>query len=339
MPSYYRAEIRTSLKSDVGKPALESSPGTYRQLLRDDVRFKLRQMEVFRAVMLTGTVSGAARMLFVSQPAVSRLLNHTEISLGIKLFERVGGKLLPTSAAASLFQEVQQVYDAALNVDRFVAHLASNSTTEIGVSSSPSLGLSLMPRVIELFQERNHKTRVHFHTTLTEDVPLELLSRKTDLAVTVLPLTNPNLTIEKLSEGKMVCAMQHTHPLAKRDKISFSDLTGHKTIFLSPSVPFGRLIRSTLESHGLDITPTTDVPRAELACALAKRGLGVAIVDEFSVANDLWSGIIVKPLVESICFDVNLVCPKFSVRSHPVEEFISILRECMGLHSQGRPFA
>src|SRR5690242_15218521 len=144
------------------------------------MKFKLRQMEVFRAVMLAGTVSGAARALFVSQPAVSRLLTHTESSLGIKLFERTGGKLLPTAAAIALFEEVQPVYDAALSVDRFVENLASRSTIEVSVSCSPALGLGLLPRVIELFHRRNPKTRVNLYTTLTADVPNELLSKKTD---------------------------------------------------------------------------------------------------------------------------------------------------------------
>lgn len=290
-------------------------------------------------MMLTGTVSGAARMLFVTQPAVSRLINHTETSLGIKLFERTKGSLLPTAAATALFDEIQQVYDAALSVDRFVEHLASRIPSEIAVSCSPSLGLSLIPRVIELFSKRNPKTRIRFNTTLTQDVPNELLSKKIDLAVTVLPVSNPNLTIEKLGTGKMVCAMVEEHPLASRKTITFEDLAVHRTIFLSPSIAFGRLIRSTLETHGVDITPTIDVPRAELACALAKRALGVAIVDEFSVANGLWAGLAIKPLAASIAFNINLVSPKFSVLSRTAEEFIQILRDCMRLHEAGEPFA
>jgi DNA-binding transcriptional LysR family regulator len=303
------------------------------------MKFKLRQMEAFRAVMLTGTVSGAARMLYVSQPAVSRLLNHTETTLGIKLFERTGGKLLPTSAAIALLEEVQQVYDAAISVGRFVEDLASQSTTEISVSCSPCLGLILLPRVIELFSQRNPKARIRFHTTLTADTPTELLSKKTDLAVVVSPVTNPNLTVEKLGTGRMVCVMRPDHPLASRKVVAFADLVDHKTIFCTPSIDFGRLIRSTLEAHGFDITPTIEAPRAELACALAMRALGVAIVDEFSVANGVWAGLTIKPIHEAIIYNVNLVLPKFSVRSRTVEEFIQILRDCMRLHAAGEPFA
>jgi DNA-binding transcriptional LysR family regulator len=253
-------------------------------------------MEIFRAVMLTGTVSGAARMLYVSQPAVSRLLNHTETSLGLKLFERTGGKLLPTPAAVALFEEVQPVYDVALNVDRFVENLANQSTIEISISCSPALGMSLLPRVIEVFHKRNPKTRIRFFTTLTVDVPNEWLSKKADLAE-------------------------------------------HETIFPSPGIAFGRLIRSTLEGYGVEITPTLEVPRAELACALARRSLGVAVVDEFCAGDGLWTGLLIRPLVEPITYNINLIYPKFSVRSHAVEQFIPILRECMRLYETDKAYA
>lgn len=292
------------------------------------MKFKLRQMEVFRAVMLTGTVSGAARMLYVSQPAISRLLTHTESSLGIPLFERTGGKLLPTAAALTLFEEVQLVYEAAMNVDRFVENLASRTTIEIGVSCSPALGLSLMPKVIEIFHKRNPKTRINFYTTLTVDVPNELLSKKADLAVTLLPPSNPNLTVEKLCTGRIMCAMTAGHPLANCKEIALSDLEEHETIFPSYSIAFGRLIRSTLEGYGHDITPTFEIPRAELACALALRSLGLALVDEFIATSDLWPGLVVKPLDKPIEYNINLVYPKFSIRSGAVEQFIEILREC-----------
>lgn len=298
------------------------------------MHFKLRQMEVFRAVMLTGTVSGAARMLYVSQPAVSKLLTHTETNLGLKLFDRIGGKLVPTTAAKTLFEQVQQVYDAALKVDSLVENLVATTVTEISISSSPSLGLSLMPKVIEHYQQSNPSTRVHFHTTLTRDVPLEILSGKIDFAVTVLPLDNPNLTIEKLATGRMVCALPQHHPLTAKTAISLADLADQRTVFYPPSIPFGRLILSTLEAHGLHIVPQIDVPRAELACAMARRGLGVAIVDEFSVAGDIWVGIEVRPIVEEISFDVNLVFPKFNMLTRPAEEFIAILRQCVASHVQ-----
>ena len=64
---------------------------------------RLRQIEVFRAVMLAGTVSGAARLLNVTHPAVTNVLLHTEDELGIKLFERIKGRLYPTAEGRALY--------------------------------------------------------------------------------------------------------------------------------------------------------------------------------------------------------------------------------------------
>ena len=82
------------------------------------MRFKLRQMEVFRAVMLGPARSIRRRRCFMClQPAVSKLVAHTETTLGLRLFERAKGRLVPTAEAQALFREVEQVYQAALRVD------------------------------------------------------------------------------------------------------------------------------------------------------------------------------------------------------------------------------
>ncbi|HUG60167.1 MAG TPA: LysR substrate-binding domain-containing protein [Candidimonas sp.] len=291
------------------------------------MRFKLRQMEIFRAVMIAGSVSGAARMLFISQPAVSKLLAHTETSLNLKLFHRVGGKLVPTAQALSLFDEVKKVYDSALKVDSFVENLVRQPSGIVNLCSSPSLGLSLVPRLIATFLAKFPDTAIHFHTTLIQDVPLELLSGKSDLAITVLPVENPNLHIEPLMKGRMVCAIPAQHPLARQAQISLHDLVDQRLILYSRSIPFGQLMLSAFERYQCNIVPIVDVPRAELACSLVRQNIGIAIVDQFSVAENMWNDMVVRPLIEEIPISVSLIRSKFDLSSTDADRFIEIVRE------------
>jgi len=290
------------------------------------MRFKLRQMEIFRAVMIAGSVSGAARMLFVSQPAVSKLLAHTETSLGMRLFHRVSGKLVPTADAIRLFEEVKKVYDAAQKVDTFVDNLLSRPSGQINVSCSPSLGLSLVPRIVKTFLQRYPDVRLHLHTTLIQDAPQELLSGKSDLAITVLPLRGPNLQVEPLRQGRMVCAVPQGHKLAARCLLSLHDLAGERMILYSPGIPFGQLIRNAFDHYGCPLPAAVDVPRAELACSLVRRNVGLALVDEFSVADGVWNGLAVLPLKEDIPIEVSLIRSRFALSSPEVENFIRIMR-------------
>ncbi len=291
------------------------------------MHFKLRQMEIFRAVMITGSVSAAARMLFISQPAVSKLLAHTETTLNLRLFHRVGGKLVPTTQALSLFEEVKNVYDAAVKVDSFVQNLVRQPSGVVNLCSSPSLGLNLVPKLIATFLAKYPDTRIHFHTTLIQDVPLELLSGKSDLAITVLPVENPNLYIEPLIQGRMVCAIPVRHPLARLETVSLHDLVDQNVILYSRSIPFGALMVAAFERYECDIIPIIDVPRAELACSLVRQGIGIAIVDQFSVADNGWNNVVVRPLLEEIPIAVSLIRSKFDLSSTDVDRFVETIRK------------
>src|SRR6266568_3612649 len=106
---------------------------------------KLRQLEVFRAVVETGTTKGAAHLLQISQPAVSTLIQHTEDQLGIELFQRLRGRLVPTEEALSLYAESSSIF------------LLFGS---LRVAATPSLGNSVLPRAIHSFAARRPGVRV-----------------------------------------------------------------------------------------------------------------------------------------------------------------------------------
>jgi len=123
----------------------------------------LRQIEVFRAVIVTGSVSGAARLLHVSAPAVSRVLSHTEARLGFLLFERVKGRLHPTAEARRLYLEVEQVYGGVQRIDNLSRELAVRRRGLVSILSSPSFGQMLVPLAIAQLRTSLPDIQVHFH--------------------------------------------------------------------------------------------------------------------------------------------------------------------------------
>src|SRR5471032_22739 len=190
------------------------------------MRFKLRQMEVFRAVMLTGSINAAAKMLYVSQPAVSKLVSHTETTLGLRLFERTKGRLIPTAEAQALFREVEQVYQAALSVDEFARALALGPESLLRVSCSPSLATSIVaPAIVELKRQLPGLS-VDWHTTLMADMPMEVLSKAVDVAITSMPIEHEHLDVVPFMRGRMVCVVPSGHRLAAPRPVSLAQLIG-----------------------------------------------------------------------------------------------------------------
>jgi DNA-binding transcriptional LysR family regulator len=70
----------------------------------------LRQIEVIRAVMIAGTITGAAKLLNVSAPGISRLVKYTERSLGVRFFMRQNGRYFPTQDAEMIFEQFNAIY-------------------------------------------------------------------------------------------------------------------------------------------------------------------------------------------------------------------------------------
>jgi DNA-binding transcriptional LysR family regulator len=291
------------------------------------MRFKLRQMEAFRAVMLTGSMNGAAKLLFVSQPAVSRLIAHTEQSLGLQLFERDKGKLTPTPEAQRLFQEVGPLFDEALRIDELARDLAERPEGALTLCSSPSLALNFVPPVIAQYMELYPNVRLKFHTTLLSDMAHELLGRKAELAVSVLPIDHPNLVVEPLATGEMVCILPQGHPLAAKRAVSLAELAECRLILYNRNIPFGQLVAAAFQRAGVSWNPAVEIVRAELACALVRVGAGVAIVDEFSVGQQGWPGVVTRPLRESIPLSLSLVRSRFERPSRQVQRFVRLIKE------------
>lgn len=291
------------------------------------MRFKLRQMEAFRAVMLTGSMNGAAKLLFVSQPAVSRLIAHTEQSLGLQLFERDKGKLTPTPEAQRLFEEVGPLFDEALRIDELARDLAERPEGALTLCSSPSLALNFVPPVIAQYMELYPNVRLKFHTTLLSDMAHELLGRKAELAVSVLPIDHPNLVVEPLATGEMVCILPQGHPLAARRALSLAELAECRLILYNRNIPFGQLVAAAFQRANVSWNPAVEIVRAELACALVRVGAGVAIVDEFSVGQQGWPGVVTRPLRESIPLSLSLVRSRFDRPSRQVQRFVRLIKE------------
>lgn len=188
------------------------------------MRLNLRQIEVFRAIMITGSISGAARLLSVSQPAISRLLAYTEDRLALRLFERVRGRVQPTPEARRLFQEVDQVHQGVVRVNELAEELRERGTGSVRIVASPSVGQTLVPDAIARLRERFPDLRVEFEVLTILEIIAKVVAGRADLGVSILPVDEPTLDMEVLTEGRLMVIMPRDHALARLRVVRPADL-------------------------------------------------------------------------------------------------------------------
>jgi DNA-binding transcriptional LysR family regulator len=245
-------------------------------------QMNLRQIEVFRAIMVTGSVTGAAQLLHVSQPGVSRLVRYVEVKLGVPLFERKGGKILPTPEARALYAEVEKAYRGVKRIQDYAAGLKSGLDAVVRVATSPSLGLELVPRAIARLASVFPAARLTVEVLPVAQMVDLLLAEQLDLCVSTLEIDHPSLELAPIGEWRLLCAFPRGHPIEAKARLSLGDVLRYRVISYSREAPQARFVDQWCAKHKVERKGTVEVRSGHMACAMVAAGAGIAIVDELS---------------------------------------------------------
>lgn len=239
----------------------------------------IRQIEAFCAVMQSGSVSGAARLLAISPPAVSRMLRHTEDRLGYALFDRQGGRLMPTREAQTLYTEAKKALGGMRRVAELAEAIGGSSPGLLRVAANPSFGASLLPAAVGEFRRRWPEVRLEINTTAHQAVVDRMVLRQADLGLTQFRARHPPLWEERLGRLPMCVALPPDSPLARRSVVRLEDLRGLKLIGYRADTPIGDAVNGHLQAAGFDQPADIVVRYPMIACMFVAAGLGTAVVD------------------------------------------------------------
>ncbi|WP_299897041.1 LysR family transcriptional regulator [uncultured Ruegeria sp.] len=260
----------------------------------------LRQIEVIRAVMMTGTISGAADMLNVSAPGISRLVKHTEESLGIRLFERKAGLFTPSVEAARVFDQVREVYKGVENLQVAVGSLKKGEDVRLAFATAPSIAQFIAARVVRQVRSRYDDLFVDMNVLKIEETVDYLLLERGEFVIMSSAVENAAIVNEQIAEGRLVVVLPEGHALAKKDAVSVKDIAEEALIGVEPSDPYGALLARPFEVAGVTPRHAMRGRFAQTLVSMVRHGLGVAVIDEFSVAEVYMPGLERRPLVEDV---------------------------------------
>lgn len=258
----------------------------------------LRQVEVIRAVMMAGTIQGAAKLLNVSAPGISRLVKHTEESLGIRLFERKAGLFVPSSEAAPIFEMVHQVHRQMENLNTAVASLRKGEDVRLSFASAPSIAQFIAARAIRSIRARFPDLFIDLNILKIEETSDYLLLERGEFVLMSSAIQNSALNSEPLVQGRLVVIVPEDHPLAAKPVISVHDLAQEEFVGVDPTDPYGEILARPFREAGIEPRYSMRGRFAQTVVSLVRHGLGVAIIDEFSVAEVYMPGLVRRPLAE-----------------------------------------
>ncbi|QHI99014.1 LysR family transcriptional regulator [Xylophilus rhododendri] len=288
----------------------------------------LRQIEVFHAIMITGSLSEAGRMLCVSQPAVSRVLATAESRLKFLLFERVRGRLQPTPEARRLFSEVEPIVAAVNHFNGVARSLAEGDEGKLCIVSSPSYSEWLMPRAIERFRARHPDVHISYRPMPFDALLPHMLLGRADLCVSSMaPPSGANLAVKEIGEGRIMCAIPRRHPLAGADVVTAAMLRDQTLISYGSETPFGQMTSRFLDAAG--VFPHIEIRSTPEALALVRQGVGVALIESFGFTETLADTMVLRPIAPALVHQIYQIHSRAHPLSNLAKGFLATLKHLL----------
>jgi DNA-binding transcriptional LysR family regulator len=257
------------------------------------MRLTLRQVEAFHAVMRTGSMTGGADLLAVTQPAVTRLVRDMENALGFALFDRRGNQLLPTAQAIALMPEIERSFIGLERIARVARGIGEQTAGSLRIAAMPAVANTLLPAFLKRFLAPRPQLQVSLLGVPSPLVAEMVASGQADIGYAEGPLNRHGLDIQAVPMDAVV-ALPSDHALAARSVIHPTDLANERMIGVAPGSLFAAGVTLALAQ-----VPTLTYLEAGLsytACALVGQGLGISIVDPPTAGQFSHQGVTVRPL-------------------------------------------
>lgn len=286
---------------------------------------RLSHLEVCNAVLMAGTITGAARLLHVSQPAVTKLLQSAENQLGFKLFTREKNALVPTEEALALQSEFIQLSFHIQRLKDLSRALKNERDQVLRIDCVPSIAATILPPTMERFSQQFPRVICHLETHSQSNIMERLMRRQSDIGFSLASMPNPAVIEETIARGRGVCVAPIGTLSRSKTSVTWEDLRKCRLIQIPASGQFGGLMLEAAHYYTEDTPGRTTVTTNFLALKLAEQGLGVATIDSFTASTANRARVNVVPITPEIPVEVKALHRFQGKLSHPANGFIKTL--------------
>lgn len=269
---------------------------------------ELRQLEAFAAVMSTGSVTAAGRLLGRSQPAITRAIQELESELGFALFARSGPRVSPTTRGFLLYEEVEPVLLGMQQIRASAAVIGREGTRSLNIVATPSLAAGLVPAA--LAADPALPAQVHVHSAAPEKVVHAVLTGAAEVGVTSLPLEHRGVSLHWIGEAHCVAALRADDPFAAEAVVPLAACAERRLVTMQNPYRVRQQIDQALASAGVAVPRRIDTNTSLNALALVRAGLGMALLEPVTAYGFPTAEVAVRRLDTAIPFHFCVITPQ-----------------------------
>lgn len=292
----------------------------------------IETLKMFCLVVDLGSISQAAKLSYVSQPAVTKQMRQLEDVYGTTLFNRKEGRLSLNDNGRILYPIAKSIVSDYKRSKETVLDNIRKTESTLKVGASYTLGEYFLPKILGVFKKEYPKVKI---TLIVDNTPkvLESLSNDViDLALVegVVDKSN-NFSVEPFEKDELILIHPIEHSWSKRDEINIDDLSKEKMIWREPTSGTRLIIESLLNKQGVleKIENYMELGSTQAIKSAVEAGLGISIVSKYAVQKELKQGVFREIKINNTSFKRNLwlVKKKSRFNKKSVEDFMNLLKE------------
>ena len=247
------------------------------------INFNLNDLQAFRAVAELSSFRKAAEALHVSQPAFSRRIEKLEEALGVQLLERTTRRVSLTSVGRDFDRKVQQLLDDLDHTLLGIRGVAATRMGEVTIACVPSTVYYFVSQVISRYHERYPKIRVKVFDASANEVLMAVSRSEADFGLNFVGGQEPDIEFKPLLEERFVAACRRDHPLAKKRRVTWTELAQYDYISVSKASGNRLLLDQALANMAERPQSIYETQHVTTMLGLVEAGLGVAAVPSIAM--------------------------------------------------------
>ncbi|MDB6052048.1 MAG: cynR 1 [Pseudomonas sp.] len=291
---------------------------------------KLRQIEAFRAIMMTGSMTLAARTLHTSQPQISRLIGQLEGVAQFPLFERNGSKLKPTLDGERFYQEVEKTFAGLSSLESAAAVIRSFGRDRLMLAAMPRLAGGLLARAVARFKLEYPDVLVTIQSGNESNINEWVRSGLCSTGLAMLYGQTPGILVEPVITTNCVAVFPKGHRFALLEKVTPQDFAGERYISFPNTSPVRNQIDKIFNEAQVNPIIVAEASLGSSICALVGAGMGVSLINPIAAIEEATlNNIESRPFTASIPVVIGLLFPLHHPQSRLVRKFAQCAREVM----------
>ncbi|OOR90218.1 LysR family transcriptional regulator [Moraxella caviae] len=245
-------------------------------------------LATFVTVMQTGSISGAAEKLFITQPAVSKRIKNLEDEFGATLFDTVGRGIIATAAAHELLPYAKRWLDDYEQCRASLQHSKETATGRLVIGTSHHIGLHHLAPVLKQFIQIYPAVQLEVRFMDSEEAHKAVLDGEVALAfLTLPPIFDRRLNYHTLWSDPLYFVTGTLSPLAQKSEVSLLQLAHHPAILPAANTFTSQITLAEFAKHNLRPYATMSTNPLESIRMLVSIGLGWSVLPETLINQDL----------------------------------------------------